>query len=93
MERGNEGSKGRLEAVEFKIKKKEDELLELNNIIKSLKTEIVSKKIEDLIVKESDFLGFKKVKTDRTIENYEKTFKAYNIQIIEYNKNLQIRKN
>lgn len=81
MERGIEGSKGRLEAIEFKIQKKEQELLALNEKINNVKSELSSKKCEDLIVKESDFFGFKKIRTDQTLDNYEKAFKTYNIQL------------
>jgi capsule polysaccharide export protein KpsE/RkpR len=42
-----------------------------------------SKKSEDLIVKESDFLGFQKIKTDKTIENYKKAIKTNNIQLLK----------
>lgn len=81
MDRGIAGSKGRLEAVEFKIKEKEAELLEITSKINEMRSEIGSRKFEELIVKESDFLGFKRVQTDKTIENYEKVFKSYNLKI------------
>jgi hypothetical protein len=83
MERGILGSMVRLEAVDFKIQKKEEELLVLNEMINEMKAEISSKKFEDLIVKENDLLGFKRIKTDKTIENYEKTFKTYNSQLLK----------
>ncbi|AZA88159.1 hypothetical protein EG349_15835 [Chryseobacterium shandongense] len=91
MERGIEGSKGRLEAIEFKIQKKEKELLELDEKIKVVKSELSSKKFEDLIVKESDFLGFKKIKTDLTLDNYEKAFKLYNIQLSKNKQELEFK--
>ncbi|WP_449400997.1 hypothetical protein [Chryseobacterium wanjuense] len=91
MERGIEGSKGRLEAIEFKIQKKEQELLALDEKINAVRSEISSKKFEDLIVKESDFLGFKKIKTDQTLDNYEKVFKAYNIEFNKKKKELQLK--
>ncbi|WP_312993146.1 hypothetical protein [Chryseobacterium flavum] len=91
MERGNEGSKRRLEAVEFKIQKKEEELFALNEKINAVKSEISSKKFEDLIVKETDFLGFKKIKTDQTIDNYEKVFKSYNVQLSKNKQELEIK--
>lgn len=91
MERGIEGSKGRLEAIEFKIQKKERELLALDEKINDVKSELSSKKFEDLIVKESDFLGFKKIKTDLTLDNYEKTFKTYNIQLSKNKKELEFK--
>ncbi|WP_090027646.1 hypothetical protein [Chryseobacterium oleae] len=91
MERGIEGSKGRLEAVEFKIRKKEGELLALDEKINAVKSEISSKKFEDLIVKESDFLGFKKIRTDQTLDNYEKVFKTYNVELRKNKQELEIK--
>ena len=91
MERGVEGSKVRLEAIEFKIQKKEQELLALDEKINNVKSELSSKKFEDLIVKESDFLGFKKIRTDQTLDNYEKAFKTYNIQLSKNKKELEFK--
>ena len=81
MERGVSGSLARLEAVEFKIKKKEEDLKILEERYQEMQQEMESKKPEELIVKESDFLGFQKIKTDKTIENYKKAIKTNNIQL------------
>ena len=81
MERGVSGSLARLEAIEFKIKKKEEDLNILEERYNEMKSEIESKNAEDFIVKESDFLGFQKIKTDKTIENYKKALKTNNIQL------------
>ena len=89
MDRGVSGSKGRLEAIEFKIQKREEELLLLNNRITEIRAEFNSKKFEDLIVKENDFLGFSKIKTDKTIENYERVFKSYNTELLKNKEILQ----
>lgn len=89
MDRGVSGSKGRLEAIEFKIQKREEELLLLNNRITEMKAQLNSKKFEDLIVKENDFLGFSKIKTDKTIENYESVFKSYNTELLKNKEILQ----
>ena len=83
MERGVSGSLTRLGAVEFKIKKREEDLKILEERYNEIKTELESKKSEDLIVKESDFLGFQKIKTDKTIENYKKAIKTNNIQLLK----------
>ena len=83
MERGISGSLARLEAVEFKIKKREEDLKILEERYNEIKTELESKKSEDLIVKESDFLGFQKIKTDKTIENYKKAIKSNNLQLLK----------
>ena len=83
MERGVSGSLARLEAVEFKIKKKEEDLKILEERYSQMQQEMESKKSEELIVKESDFLGFQKIKTDKTIENYKKAIKTNNIQLFK----------
>jgi len=84
MERGksNTGIQ-RLEAIEFKIKKKEEDLKALEERYNEMKTEISSKKFEELIVKEPDFLGFQKMKTDKTLMNFEKTFKIQKSQLLK----------
>lgn len=89
MDRGVSGSKGRLEAIEFKIQKSEEELLLLNNRITEMKAQLNSKKFEDLIVKGNDFLGFTKIKTDKTIKNYERVFKSYNTELLKNKEILQ----
>ena len=83
MERGISGSLARLEAVEFKIRKKEEDLKILEERYSQMQQEMESKKSEELIVKESDFLGFQKIKTDKTIENYKKAIKTNNIQLLK----------
>ncbi len=83
MERGISGSLARLEAVEFKIKKKEEDLKILEERYSQMQQEMESKKAEDLIIKETDFLGFQKIKTDKTIENYKKALKTNNIQLLK----------
>ena len=83
MERGISGSLARLEAVEFKIKKKEEDLKILEERYQEMQQEMESKKSEELIVKESDFLGFQKIKTDKTIENYKMVIKTNNIQLLK----------
>lgn len=82
MERGISGSRGRLEAIEFKIQQKEEDLQALEKKIDMMKSEMNSKKSDQLVVKESDFLGFKKIKTDKTIENYERAFRTYKSTIL-----------
>ncbi|MFN3771752.1 hypothetical protein [Cloacibacterium normanense] len=83
MERGVSGSLARLEAVEFKIKKKEEDLKILEERYQEMQQEMESKKSEELIVKESDFLGFQKIKTDKTIENYKMVIKTNDIQLLK----------
>lgn len=83
MERGISGSKGRLEAIEFKIQQKEEDLKVLEDRYDLMKSEMSSTKSEELVVKENDFLGFKKIKTDKTIENYEKAFRTYKSTILK----------
>ncbi|SEM64866.1 hypothetical protein SAMN05421856_10563 [Chryseobacterium taichungense] len=84
MERGNSNTGiQRLEAVEFKIRKKEEELKILEEKYNEMKSEIESKKSEELIVKESDFLGFQKIKIEKTVENYEKALKVQNTKLVK----------
>ncbi|WP_185249582.1 hypothetical protein [Chryseobacterium bernardetii] len=83
MERGISGSKGRLEAIQFKIQKKEEDLKVLEERFNAMKSEMSSKKSEELIVKENDFLGFKKIKTNKTIANYEKALRSYKSTILK----------
>lgn len=83
MERGISGSKGRLEAIEYKIQQKEEDLKVLEERFNTMKSEMSTKKSEDLIVKENDFLGFKKIKTDKTIANYEKALRTYKSTILK----------
>ena len=89
MERGISGSRGRLEAIEFKIQQKEEDLKVLEERYDLMKSEMGSKKSEELIVKENDFLGFKKIKTDKTIENYEKAFRTYKSTILKNKADLE----
>lgn len=91
MERGISGSLVRLEAVEYKIKKKEEDLKILEERYSQMQQEMESKKSEDLIVKESDFLGFQKIKTDKTIENYKKAIKTNNIQLLKNKTELEFK--
>ncbi|MCT4072230.1 hypothetical protein HZP85_06075 [Elizabethkingia anophelis] len=89
MERGISGSKGRLEAIEFKIQQKEEDLKVLEARYDLMKSEMTSKKSEGLVVKENDFLGFKKIKTDKTIANYEKAFRTYKSTILKNTSDLE----
>lgn len=91
MERGISGSLARLEAVEFKIKKREEDLKILEERYRQMQQEMESKNSEEFIVKESDFLGFQKIKTDKTIENYEKAFKTNNIQLLKNKTELEFK--
>ena len=91
MERGVSGSLARLEAVEFKIKKREEDLKILEERYRQMQQEMESKKSEELIVKESDFLGFQKIKTDKTIENYKKAIKTNNIQLLKNKTELEFK--
>ncbi|KUJ49922.1 hypothetical protein AR685_17015 [Chryseobacterium sp. JAH] len=56
-----------------------------------MKSEMGSKKSEELIVKENDFLGFKKIKTDKTIENYEKAFRTYKSTLLKNKTELEFK--
>ncbi len=81
MERGTSGSVGRLEAVEFKIKKKEEELQALEQKLDGMKAQLGSGKFQDLIVKNTNFFGKQQVRTEETIANFGNTFKLFNAEL------------
>ncbi len=90
MERGiSKNGTQRLEAVEFKIKKIEEEIKILEEIKNNLQSEIDSKKEEEFIVKETDFLGFQRIKTEKTIENYQKALKSNNLKLMKHKTELE----
>ena len=88
----NSGSLARLEAVEFKIKKKEEDLKILEERYSQMQQEMESKKAEDLIIKETDFLSLQKIKTDKTIENYKKAIKTKSIKLLKNKTELESKK-
>lgn len=90
MERGVSGSIGRLEAIAFKIQKKEEEYKELVEKIDEMKSTLKSQKSESLIVEKTDFLGSKKILTDQTIENYTKALKIYNTELLKNGKEKEV---
>ncbi len=83
MERGISGSVGRLEAVEFKIQKKEEELKALEDKLDHMKMHLGSRKFNDLIVNDTNFFGAKQIKTKETITNFGNTFKLYNTELLK----------
>lgn len=83
MERGISGSKARLEAIQFKIKKEEEYLKILEERKSKIQTETSHEKFEGLIVKEPDFLGFQRMKTEKTLANMEQLFKAQKTQLLK----------
>ncbi|MGE4512546.1 MAG: hypothetical protein AB7E26_01855 [Chryseobacterium sp.] len=83
MERGISGSIGRLEAVEFKIQKKEEELKALEEKVDQMKKHLGSGKFNDLIVNDTNFFGVQQIKTKETIANFGNTFKLYNTELLK----------
>ncbi|AZI56112.1 hypothetical protein EIB75_12960 [Epilithonimonas vandammei] len=83
MERGRSGSQARLEAIDYKIKMKEEDLRVLEERYNEIKAEIDPKKLDGLIVKESDFLGFQKIKIEKTVENYKNALKVQNTTLLK----------
>ena len=90
MERGTAGSVGRLEAVEFKIQKKEEELKALELKVQKMTTELGSGKFRDLISKDSNFFGNQRINVDKTTENFGNAFKLYNAELLKSNNELNI---
>src|SRR5690554_2540467 len=91
MERGISGSKARLEAIQFKIKKEEEYLKILEERKNEIKKELSSKKFEELIIKEQDFLGFQRMKTEKTLINMEKLFKIQKSEILKNKTELETK--
>ncbi|MDV3753498.1 hypothetical protein CMU20_00540 [Elizabethkingia anophelis] len=83
MERGISGSIGRLEAIAFKIQKKEEEYKQLVEKIDEMKSNLKFQKSENFIVEKTDFLGFKKIVASETIENYKKAIRIYNTELLK----------
>ncbi len=81
MNRGLSGSVRRLEAVEFKIQKKEEEYKQVLAKFEQLKIEF--KNTDDLVVKKNDFLGFKKIETEKTILKFEEAYKVLKTENIK----------
>ncbi len=91
MERGISGSKARLEAIQFKIKKEEEYLKILEDRKNEIKKELSSDKFEELIIKEPDFLGFQRMKIEKTLMNMEKIFKAQKAQLLKNKTDLETK--
>lgn len=91
MERGIAGSVGRLEAVEFKIQKKEDELKALELKIQEIATLLGSGQFNDLIIKESNFFGVQQINMEKTIRNYGNAFRLYNTELLKNNYELETK--
>ncbi|HIB8182140.1 TPA: hypothetical protein ACWX1I_003557 [Elizabethkingia anophelis] len=90
MERGVSGSIGRLEAIAFKIQKKEEEYKELVKKVDEMKSTLKSQNSESLIVEKTDFLCNKKILTDQTIENYTKALKIYDTELLKNGKEKEV---
>ncbi|MGV0939972.1 hypothetical protein [Empedobacter sp. ULE_I140] len=89
MERGSSGGKNRLEALEFKISKKEEELNQLQEKIDLITKELQGKSLNDLKIMKNDLLGFKHNDKEKTLENYEKVIKSLNVKLDSLNQNLK----
>ncbi|MHA3046320.1 hypothetical protein JSO59_002965 [Riemerella anatipestifer] len=91
MERGISGSKARLEAIQFKIKKEEEYLKILEERKSKIQTETSHEKFEELIIKEPDFLGFRRMKTEKTLANMEKLYRAQKFQLLKNKTELETK--
>src|SRR5690554_3751922 len=89
MERGISGSKARLEAIQFKIKKEEEYLKNIEERKNEIKKELSSEKFEELIIKEPDFLGFQRMKTEKTLMNMKKIFEVQKAQLLKNKTDLE----
>ena len=61
----------------------------MEEIKNDLQSEIDSKKEMEFIVKETDFLGLQRIKTEKTIENYQKALKSNNLKLLKSNTELE----
>lgn len=91
MERGTAGSIERLEAVEFKIKKKEEELQALELKVQQMTAELGSGKFNDLVIKEPNLFGIEKINIDKTTRNYGNAFRLYNAELLKSNNELELK--
>ncbi len=91
MERGISGSKARLEAIQFKIKKEEEYLKVLEERKNEIKKELSHEKFEELIIKEPDFLGFQRMKTEKTLANMEKLYRVQKSQLLKNKNDLETK--
>ena len=57
-----------------------------------IKKELSSDKFEELIIKEPDFLGFQRMKTEKTL-SMEKIFKVQKAQILKNKTDLETKTN
>ena len=81
MERGVSGSKKRLEAIEYKLKKKEEDYKNLIQKVEVIATYFSSDQPLELIVKEKNDLGKDDINIEKTMAKFEialKVFKANN---------------
>src|SRR5690606_3997806 len=85
------GSKARLEAIQFKIKKEEEYLKILEERRSKIQTETNHEKFEELIIKEPDFLGFQRMKIEKTLMNMEKIFKIQKSQLLKNKTDLETK--
>ena len=79
MERGERGSaKVRLEAMEFKLKKKEEEYNLLTSKINSMINSIQENNLNDLVSESRNLFGSTKIDMDKTIDNFNRLIQAKN---------------
>ncbi len=77
MERGIPGSKKRLEAIEFKLMKKEEDYRNLIRKIEIIATHFSSDQPLELIVKEQNDLGQDKINIEKTMEKFKIALKVF----------------
>jgi hypothetical protein len=80
-----------LEVLECKIQQKEKELRILPEQNSERKSEISPEKFEELIIKEPDFLGFQKMKTEKTLMNFRKYLKTQKYQLLKNKTELEFK--
>jgi len=92
MERGERGSiKVRLEAMEFKLKKKEEEYSLLTSKINSMISAIQKKDLSECVSETKSVFGSNKIDIEKTIDNFRQLIQAKNAKSEKTDQLLKIK--
>lgn len=91
MERGIQGKNKRLEAIEYKLKNKEESYQNLVNKIMKTTSNFSSEKPMNLIVKDKNRLGEDEINFDKTIEKFEIALKVFKAKIDLSEQNIEAK--
>lgn len=92
MERGQRGStKVRLEAMEFKLNKKEEEFERLSNKVNLLIKAIDVNNFDDLTVESKSLFGSSKIDYEKTLDNFRKLIQSKDVQSVKNEQLLKLK--